>query len=248
MLSGEVIFAGFFLMLSLLCLDEFYRLVESEDVKPFRFLGLMLAVSLFLPMVAHLLTGDGLVLIVTAIPITIFIHISQLYRTTGRPFHNLTYTLFGILYLIIPFGFFTATAFISSSYNWHIPVGFMLLLWSNDTGAYLFGIRLGKHKLFKRHSPKKTWEGFFGGVFSGAMVALILGNRFSELSNLQWFVMALIISIGGTFGDLSESMLKRSLAKKDSGSLLPGHGGLLDRFDGLLFAAPLVFVYLYFTL
>lgn len=247
-LTGENTFVLFFLILSLLCVNEFYGLVQSENVKPHRFLGLVLAASTFIPVLIYLLTHKGFEYIFIAAPLAIIICISELYKKSDKPFHNLAYTYFGVTYLIMPFGFFTALAFLDGTYNFHLPLGFMLLLWASDTGAYLFGVKLGKNKLFERHSPKKSWEGFFGGMFTSLLVAIILSTQFYEVAVIHWIIMSLLIVIGGTFGDLVESMLKRSVGKKDSGSILPGHGGLLDRFDGLLFAAPLVFVYLYFTL
>ncbi|WP_207421700.1 phosphatidate cytidylyltransferase [Desertivirga brevis] len=247
-LTGEKTFALFFLLLSLFCVNEFYGLVQSEDVKPHRFLGIILAGTIFIPILVYLLTGEGLRYILIAAPVSIVICITELYKKSEKPFHNLAYTYFGVSYLIIPFAFFSALAFLNGSYNFHLPLGFMLLLWASDTGAYLFGVKLGKNKLFERHSPKKSWEGFFGGMFTSLLVAFILSTRYIEIAVVHWAIMSLLIVIGGTFGDLVESMLKRSVGKKDSGSILPGHGGLLDRFDGLLFAAPLVFVYLYFTL
>jgi phosphatidate cytidylyltransferase len=247
-LTGEVTFALFFLLLSLFSVNEFFGLVESDDVKPHRFLGLLLAAATFVPVLVYLLKGKGLVYIFLAAPLAVIICTVELYRKSLKPFHNLAYTYFGVSYLIVPFAFFTALAFITGDYNFHLPLGFMLLLWASDTGAYLFGMKLGKNKLFERHSPKKTWEGFFGGLFTSLLVAFILSTQFIEIAVVHWAVMALLIVVGGSYGDLVESMLKRSVGKKDSGSILPGHGGLLDRFDGLLFAAPMVFVYLYFTL
>jgi phosphatidate cytidylyltransferase len=188
---------------------------------------------------------DHLSYIFLAVPAAIAICIVELYRKSNHPFTNLAFTYFGILFTIVPFCFFTALAFIEPAYNPHFPLAFMLLLWSSDTGAYLFGVNFGKHPLFERHSPKKSWEGFFGGMFTSLLAAFIISTQFKELSMLHWAGMAVIIVVAGTFGDLFESMLKRSIAIKDSGSWLPGHGGLLDRFDGLLFAAPLVFLYLY---
>jgi phosphatidate cytidylyltransferase len=119
------------------------------------------------------------------------------------------------------------------------------MLWANDTGAYIFGVKFGKKRLFERHSPKKSWEGFFGGVATSIAVAYILAQYFTSYSLLNWVTMATLISCFGTMGDLVESMFKRSIEIKDSGKILPGHGGLLDRFDGLLLSAPVVFVYIY---
>ena len=119
------------------------------------------------------------------------------------------------------------------------------MLWANDTGAYLVGMKLGRTKLFERHSPKKTWEGFIGGIAISAGAALLIGHYFTELPWNQWVSVAILISCFGTLGDLVESMFKRSINVKDSGGILPGHGGLLDRFDGLFMAAPIVYAYLY---
>jgi phosphatidate cytidylyltransferase len=137
-----------------------------------------------------------------------------------------------------------ALGFIQGSFNPYIPLGFLIILWSNDTGAYLAGKSFGKHKLFERISPNKTWEGFVGGLILALFVGFNLAQYFGGLERWQWAVMAVIIAVFGTLGDLVESMLKRTLGVKDSGNILPGHGGLMDRFDGLLLAAPLVFLFL----
>jgi phosphatidate cytidylyltransferase len=173
------------------------------------------------------------------------IFLAELYRKSEAPFHNIAYTFLGILLVILPFNFFHALAFIEGVYNFHLPLGFLLLLWAHDTGAYLVGVKLGKNRLFERHSPKKSWEGLIGGMVTSLLVSWILSHYYTELSALHWAAISLIIAVIGTYGDLVESMLKRSMDKKDSGSLLPGHGGLLDRFDGLFLSVPLVFVYLY---
>lgn len=246
-LTGAYSFAIFFLVLAILCVNEFYSLVRSESLSPQHVGGLILSLFVYVPVIYYLLEGAGLHYILLSAPLAVLLCIIELYRKSDRPFHNLAFTYFAICYLIVPFIFFSASAFISGDYNFHIPLGILLLLWASDTGAYLFGVKLGKTKLFERHSPKKTWEGFFGGMFSSLLVAFILSTQYIELSVFDWSAISLLIVVGGTFGDLCESMLKRSIGKKDSGSLLPGHGGLLDRFDGLLFAAPLVFVYLYFV-
>jgi phosphatidate cytidylyltransferase len=127
----------------------------------------------------------------------------------------------------------------------YFPLGFLIMLWANDTGAYLSGNFLGRTKLFERHSPKKTWEGFIGGVLISAVAGYIISIYFKDLQWSQWVIMAVLISCFGTLGDLVESMFKRSINVKDSGGILPGHGGLLDRFDGLLLSAPIVYAYLY---
>ena len=146
----------------------------------------------------------------------------------------------------MPFCFFHALAYRThTGFNYHLPLAFMLMLWANDTGAYLSGRWLGRTKLFERHSPKKTWEGFLGGIFHSAILAFIISHYYTELPWRTWVSVAIIIGVVGTTGDLVESMFKRSINIKDSGGILPGHGGLLDRFDGLLLACPAVFTYLY---
>jgi phosphatidate cytidylyltransferase len=123
-------------------------------------------------------------------------------------------------------------------------IGYLVILWLNDTGAYFIGSLLGKHRLFERISPKKSWEGSIGGAALSLITAWAVSLVFTDISLWKWLVMAGIISITGTLGDLVESMLKRSLDVKDSGSLLPGHGGILDRFDAVFLSVPFVFVFL----
>ncbi|GAI59219.1 unnamed protein product, partial [marine sediment metagenome] len=125
-----------------------------------------------------------------------------------------------------------------------ILLGFFILFWVSDTAAYLFGVSFGKHRLFKRISPRKSWEGLLGGAFIALITAYLLSLYFKDLRLPDWIIIAFIVVIIGTFGDLVESMYKRSLGLKDSGRILPGHGGILDRFDGVLLASPIVFTYL----
>ena len=242
-LLGSYFFTIFFLLLSILATDEFYRLIRTV-VNPQRWMGYLLAISIFLPLAYHFLNNGSLALLLVSVPVIVFIFVAELYRNFQNPFHNIAYTIFGVLYAAVPFGFFYALGFYGGEYSTHLPLAFLIMLWASDTGAYLFGSKLGKHKLFERHSPKKTWEGFFGGLLISALAAFILSRYFEDLTMIQWIGMSMIIVIVGSWGDLVESMLKRSLSAKDSGSLLPGHGGVLDRFDGLLLSAPLVFVYL----
>ncbi|MEO0775984.1 MAG: phosphatidate cytidylyltransferase, partial [Bacteroidota bacterium] len=122
--------------------------------------------------------------------------------------------------------------------------GLLLLTWSNDTAAYLVGSRIGKTPLFPRISPKKTWEGSLGGVVITFLIAFLISQWFREHSTKQWLVLAGIVAIFGSTGDLVESMLKRSENIKDSGNLLPGHGGVLDRFDAFIFLLPFATAYL----
>lgn len=153
-----------------------------------------------------------------------------------------TSALLSLVLLSIPFGLLTYLPSVSGSR--FTLLSFFLLLWTNDTFAYLSGRTFGKHKLWERLSPKKTWEGFIGGVTAAVIVSLIVGP-YSNWSTSDSIIIAMIIGALGTLGDLLESSLKRKANVKDSGTLMPGHGGILDRFDGVMLSAPLVFIYLW---
>jgi phosphatidate cytidylyltransferase len=171
-------------------------------------------------------------------------------RFERKPFTNIAYTFLGLFYVAAPFALLNIAAFENGNYNYQIMFGCLFILWASDTGAYFAGTYLGKRKLFERISPKKSWEGFFGGALLALAFAIGLPFFFesidqpSFLSLTNWIIVGLIIIVGGTFGDLIESLLKRSIEIKDSGDALPGHGGFLDRFDGLLISAPFIVAYL----
>lgn len=177
------------------------------------------------------------------------IFIIELYQREQLPFDQIAKLILGYAYVIIPFAMFTGLGYIvSGEYNFEIPLGFLFLIWANDSGAYVFGITLGKNRLFERISPKKSWEGFFGGMIIAGITAYFISQYFQSISTQHWIALSIIIVIFGTLGDLIESMLKRSKDIKDSGTILPGHGGVLDRFDALLIAAPMVYAYLHLFL
>jgi len=246
-LINGYVFGVFYLMLSGLALIEFYRLVKKAGITPDVMTGVLNGAFIYVVFALIAIDSDYRKLLFV-LPVTLsFIAIQELFKKTSTPFTNIAYTYWGIIFAIIPFVFFYALAFVSGpTANLHYPLGFLLMLWANDTGAYLVGSKLGRTKLFERHSPKKTWEGLIGGIIITAGVAYILSMYFPELSLTQWIWIGVLISCFGTTGDLIESMFKRSIDVKDSGGILPGHGGLLDRFDGLLLAAPVVYAYLYF--
>jgi phosphatidate cytidylyltransferase len=246
---GASVFTVFYLLLSLAGLFEFYTLVNTAGIKPNKILGLLTGFFLFGFIAAFPFFPFDSKYLLLAVPIAFLVFILELYRKEKNPFTNIGYTFLGLVFVVVPFAFFHSLGFlVSLDYNYHLPLSFMLMLWASDTGAYLFGRKLGKTKLFERHSPKKTWEGFGGGIFMSVLVAVIISFLFKEIALPVWIGMAVVIVSLGTLGDLVESMLKRSLDVKDSGTILPGHGGLLDRFDGLLIAAPMVYVYLYMLL
>ncbi|MBS1527207.1 MAG: phosphatidate cytidylyltransferase [Bacteroidetes bacterium] len=249
-LLGPVVFTVFYLLLSALSLFEFYRLIKQNDIQPAVILGMIsgiLLYAIFTILAQNNSDPPANYLLLVLVPCVAAIFVQELFSHSPSPFTNIAYTIFGMIFTVLPFCFFNALAFLDGygGFNFHLPLAFLVMLWSNDTGAYLCGVGFGRHKLFERHSPKKTWEGFIGGVMICCIAAFVLSRFYKELALVHWLVMALIIGIVGTLGDLTESMFKRGLNVKDSGGLLPGHGGLLDRFDGLLLAAPVVYAYLY---
>jgi phosphatidate cytidylyltransferase len=249
-LLGDLVFEIFYLALSAFCLAEFNSNVKKSGINIDWKTSLIGGVLAYSQYTKHGAVNDYPLLRDSAFSalfmIFIVILIVELFKKNENPFTNIAYTLLGVFFTVIPFTFFHEIAYVTGSFNFHFPLAFLLMLWANDTGAYLVGSKFGKHKLFERHSPKKTWEGFIGGVIITAGVAVIINNYYTDIYLSQWITIGVLISCFGTIGDLIESMFKRSINIKDSGGILPGHGGLLDRFDGLLIAAPIVYAYLYF--
>ena len=177
-------------------------------------------------------------------PLLSLVFIIKLYQKELKPFTNIAFTILGVVYVAVPFALLTWVAFKDNEYQWKIMVGTFLLLWASDTGAYFAGKVFGNRKLFERISPKKTWEGFLGGLALAMAMAFALATFMHQFELWQWMVIAVILVVMGSYGDLVESLFKRSLQIKDSGSGLPGHGGFLDRFDGLLVSAPFLTIFI----
>jgi phosphatidate cytidylyltransferase len=242
-------FAALLLMINLLGLQEFFRLLEAPGARPSKKAAYALSACLIISCLT-ILTGLGnYKWLLINIPVAFGIFVAALYRPVKKPFQGLGITFLGLISISLPVCFFLATPYLTGptgSYHSEVPLGAFLLLWTNDTGAYLVGRNLGKHLLFQRISPQKTWEGSFGGAAATLGMAYTLSRYSTLLSLPEWEILSLLIIVSGTYGDLIKSMLKRSLGVKDSGTILPGHGGILDRFDSLLGSAPFVFCYLIF--
>lgn len=225
---------------------EFYKLTGLDGMLPLRSFGTFLGVMIFtltFMIEKERLPNEYLYLIFPIVSLTFFI---KLYKKTDRkPFTGVAYTYLGIFYVALPFSLLNLAVFsVDKVYHYEILIGCLLILWASDTGAYFAGTKFGKTKLFERVSPKKSWEGFLGGAFSAIAVAFILSQYFHAIEDWKWLVIAGIIIIAGTYGDLIESLFKRSIEIKDSGNHLPGHGGFMDRFDGLLLSAPFITAFL----
>ena len=186
----------------------------------------------------------------------IYLMVAELYLKQEDPIHDWAYTMMSQLYIALPFSLLNVLAFQSDAsgihFVWSIPLSVFVVLWINDAGAYICGSLLGKHKLFPRISPGKSWEGSIGGGILVIIVAVLvwyLSEQYEQnplgLTAIEWAGLGLVVVIFGTWGDLVESLFKRTLGIKDSGHILPGHGGMLDRFDSTLMAVPAAVVYLY---
>lgn len=245
---GAYSFLVLCLLINLSGLIEFYRLFQINQHPVRNALGVLLSATLFITLCPYILgVVDPRVLLINLGLISV-IYITELYHKSDTPFLNLAYIFLGIVYITVPLVLFfsCAVGFSDKLYHPEIILGYLFLLWANDTGAFITGSLLGKHPLFERISPKKTWEGSAGGAILVVGVVVMNSMLFKELSLSGWAIIGVSAVIMGTFGDLVKSMMKRSLRVKDSGTILPGHGGILDRFDSLIGSAPFVYAYLIF--
>ena len=255
-----VSFSVLFLFVSVWGLYEFYQLAEKLGAKPYKAIGLITGALVFCQaFIANSIFAEHYPtskLIAICLAFLFIIFIVALFDTKANTVLNITYTITGIIYAVIPFTLLLRIACIDSSfiasntlhtiapYNFHYVLGIILLIWISDVGAYLVGSFIGKHKLYARISPGKTWEGSIGATILTIASSYIISVWYPELALKHWVVISILVSVFGTLGDLVESMLKRQAGVKDSGKIMPGHGGILDRFDSLLFVSPFVYAYL----
>ena len=236
---------------------EFTRLVnDREGVTVNQLIATVAGVYFFLAMAGFCSGMTPPSVFLPYLVTLIYLMVSELYLKQEDPVHDWAYTMMSQLYIALPFSMLNVLAFQSDAdgvhYVWTLPLSVFVFLWINDTGAYLCGSLLGKHKLFPRISPGKSWEGSIGGGILVMIVAVLVWYLLEQyeqnalgLNALEWAGLGLVIVIFGTWGDLVESLFKRTLGIKDSGNILPGHGGMLDRFDSSLMAIPAAVVYLY---
>ncbi len=249
-----------FALITGLTIWEFTGLVnQQEDVQTNRFICTAAGVYFFLA-VAGFCTGftpsqsfTPAVLFVPYLITIIYLMVSELFLMEKNPVHDWAYTMLSQMYIALPFSTINVLAFQETpngaAYNYLLPLSVFIFLWVNDTGAYCTGSLFGRHKLFPRVSPGKSWEGSIGGgvfvIIAAIVIGLLSGNGSNALSIGVWIGLGLVVVVFGTLGDLVESLFKRTLGVKDSGNILPGHGGMLDRFDSSLMAIPASVVYFY---
>ncbi len=251
------VFMVVFLFITVLGLWEFYGLIDGEQCHPQKYYGvaagtilyLVTALACLMPEMGFDTLWMAILPFILPIPIFFLSFILELYRKKMNPVVNVAMTTLGFYYIALPFSLLLYFAKPDVMHFWGMPVilvGYFIFTWIYDTAAYLYGRQFGKHKLFERISPKKTWEGTIAGVIVTLLTAVGLFFLVRDLPLTDWLVLAIIVLVFGTHGDLVESLLKRSLNIKDSGTILPGHGGILDRFDTMLISAPFVFLYFFF--
>jgi phosphatidate cytidylyltransferase len=259
-----ITFAGLFLIVSIWGLYEFYQLSEKLGAKPYKPLGYLAGICIF---IYGVVANSNLALyfptekIFAYILVFIFfVFIIGLFDESKNTLLNITHTLTGLVYTVLPYLVLVNIACIDKTYilnnhseNWynnlapynpHYVLGILLLIWASDVCAYLVGSLIGKNKLYERISPGKTWEGSIGATILTIGCSFLISKWYPELALKHWIIISIIVSVFGTIGDLVESMFKRQAGVKDSGKIMPGHGGILDRFDSLLFVSPFVYAYL----
>ena len=240
-------------------LYEFYKIIFKGEFTIMQYLmhisaGIYLTTILWLEATMVMEASDSRA--VTYAPYLLYImivFITELYAKHEEPFTYAAKSLAGHLYIALPVGLLSFIAFgglsILSIYMPVMLLALLIIIWVYDTGAFVTGMTFGKHRLFERISPKKSWEGFWGGVAfallaSWGIYAILENYGINSMELYKWLGFALVVVVSATMGDLTESLLKRTYGVKDSGKILPGHGGMMDRFDSVFMAAPAAYIYL----
>ena len=243
---GEISTSLTMTLFAILGLNEFYTLFkEHKTIQINKKISLTFSIAIYLIILLIVMDYIEAKSFVLITPLLFIYFTTELYRKKKQPILNISIFLLSIIYIVLPFILVTHMQFIQHNGS-HLAIGMFLLIWTNDTFAYLSGRFFGKTKLFERISPKKTWEGTIGGISFTVLAAYLIHLSGSYYPVSFWLIAALIIAPCSIFGDLLESLFKRSLNIKDSGNIIPGHGGILDRFDAAIFAIPFFYALVVF--
>lgn len=236
--------AVYFGMIMILALREFIIVSAKAEVRLNAPMIYFVSVVSYLALVSHAFGfAYSAIAMFASLLCIIALAISALYEKTAKPFTSMAYSLTAVGYIVLPLSLSNLLFAMHDYFDCNVLLSIFIFAWCNDTFAYLIGCKFGKRRLFERHSPKKSWEGFFGGFVATVLAGTLMWHFFG--GNIYiWLLMAVVTTVVGTFGDLIESMFKRQMGVKDSGNILPGHGGILDRFDILLLVLPVMWIVL----
>jgi len=243
---GEFTYGILFLAIMLGMLHEFFNMTGSLSFKPNRLISFMTGALIFV--LSFLIASERISpsWFFTIFPIVLITFLNELFANKKHPFQNIAVSLAAVAYAAIPISLSNYLVF--SKFNGHYSarlfLALLIIIWVYDSWAYLIGVSFGKHRMFERISPKKSWEGAIGGTLVAVGAAGLISRFIPQIDLLHWLIMGFLIVVAATLGDLTESMIKRQFGVKDSGTIFPGHGGILDRFDSLLFAIPVFVCYL----
>lgn len=247
-LGYNYLFLSVFASILVLALIEFYGLTQHRNSVTF-IIDTFGGLALFFGMNYATYYGASTICFIPYLFYILLRFVIQLYNKEADPLRNWAYSFMGQIYVALPIALLCAIYNLFGSY---VLLALFIFIWVNDTGAFCVGCTIGKHRLFERISPKKSWEGFFGGMFFCIIAAIIFSSYtpgyFTGLTLTEWILLSILTSIFATWGDLCESLIKRTLNVKDSGKLLPGHGGILDRIDSLLIVSPMALLFLIINL
>jgi len=244
------LYAALFVTVTIIALNEMFNMTKSENIKPHKIFAFIFSALFFLVIFfakLEIIQFKYLALFPFFLLIPFII---ELYKKHPKPILNLATTFFAIIYIAIPIAISNFMVFPKANnheFSYQLLLGMFLMIWSSDTGAFFVGSAIGKRKLFERISPKKSWEGVIGGYIFSLLISLAVYKIMGVLQIYEWLTISIIVSTFSIFGDLVESLFKRSVNLKDSGTIMPGHGGMLDRIDSSLFSIPAVVTYLFLT-
>jgi phosphatidate cytidylyltransferase len=246
--ANQYSYALLFLLILIGGTTEYCNLFKESVIRPNKILSYGISTVVY---ISTFLIAQGILnpkFFYCFFPLLLLVIAAELYRKKEKPLENIATTIFGITYLSIPVSLINFLVYPvilgGNNYTPKLLVAVFVLIWIYDSGAYLVGVSIGKHRLFERISPKKSWEGAIGGTITALIAAYFISGFVPEIKLEHWLTIGILTVVSSTFGDLSESMLKRYFGIKDSGNILPGHGGILDRFDSLFFTAPVLVMYL----
>jgi len=251
-LYNQYSFVIVFGVILIFALDEFFKLIEQKTPHMIsKLFNILSGVIIFLSAYLFLEEKSILALPISALVYLLFLFASSIIIKRSDIFNTIIYSAFGQLYITLPFCLLLLISYeykmANTLYYYAFVLAIFVFIWINDTFAFIIGITLGKYKLLERISPKKTIEGFLGGVFFAVLSGVGFSLIYTEYNIYFWTGFAMIVSLFATLGDLFESLIKRTYKIKDSGTLIPGHGGILDRIDSLLIVVPAIYVYLLIT-